>query len=590
MSTSTKRFNVALSFPGEHRGFVEKVAFYLTASFGPKRVLYDRDFEAEFARADFDIYLQRLYHDESELIAVFLCADYERKEWCGLEWRALRDLIKRRQVGTVMFLRFDSTDIPGLFSTDGYAWVGDRGPEAIAALIIERYRFQVSVRTSAASPATAATERLSTPLQYDPPLVVSILTAGRWQKSLADTLALHSIKHRSCSFGNYGLFSFVPRNSRQGMINEFYDFYGELLMERRLGINRADYRSRPSVIADSFSTYIVGSAMQKFADVQFDKVILCASILPVAFDWSTLFHRDQVNFVRNEYGSRDIWTSIVGSFIEETGASGTEGFQLMSSVVSQEQFERFKHSDYFHEQHIERHWLPVLRKEPSPLLVRHGRNMDDGVYQFESALDDTGALDDLCFADLKAFREIPDGRAAEWIGVEPDIYTFLFNRRTGRACGYINAMPVTDECFGRIINGLIDDPDIEDKDVVAFLPNATLKMYLMSVAIDPELHRTVQGLVQEPLERLVNGFVGKLYYYAAHHGIQVTKLAAVGWTTPGCKLCEAFGMVQIGQDQNGRPIYWLDFRSANLARSIFPSVRRLAETYKRMAASQRPIT
>lgn len=68
--------------------------------------------------------------------------------------------------------------------------------------------------------------------------------------------------------------------------------------------------------------------MQKYPDMRFDKIILCGSILPIDFDWSTLFDRDQVNFVRNEYGLRDFWASGVGSFIRDTGASGKKGFQI----------------------------------------------------------------------------------------------------------------------------------------------------------------------------------------------------------------------------------------------------------------------
>ena len=132
MSTRQKRFRIALSFPGEHRAFVEQVAAHLASRVGQERVLYDKYYEAEFARPDLDTYLQHLYHDESELIAVFLCADYQRKEWCGLEWRAIRDLIKMREVSTVMPFRFDDTEIPGLFSIDGYIWIGDRPAQEVA--------------------------------------------------------------------------------------------------------------------------------------------------------------------------------------------------------------------------------------------------------------------------------------------------------------------------------------------------------------------------------------------------------------------------------------------------------------------------
>ncbi|NTV46088.1 MAG: tetratricopeptide repeat protein [Chlorobiales bacterium] len=138
MDMPQKRFTIALSFPGEHRTFVEQVASALSSQIGKDRVLYDKYYEAEFARPNLDTHLQSLYHDDSGLIAVFLCEDYERKEWCGLEWRAIRDLIKKRHASSVMPFRFDMTEIPGLFSTDGYVWIDNRTPLEIAAVILKR--------------------------------------------------------------------------------------------------------------------------------------------------------------------------------------------------------------------------------------------------------------------------------------------------------------------------------------------------------------------------------------------------------------------------------------------------------------------
>jgi len=137
-NTIAKRFRIALSFPGEHRPFVEQIASHLAGQVGQERVLYDKYYEAELARVDLDTYLQKLYHDESELIAVFLCAAYMEKEWCGLEWRAIRDIIKRRRASDVMPLRFDDTDVPGLFSIDGYVPIGNRSPQEIGDLILQR--------------------------------------------------------------------------------------------------------------------------------------------------------------------------------------------------------------------------------------------------------------------------------------------------------------------------------------------------------------------------------------------------------------------------------------------------------------------
>jgi hypothetical protein len=90
------------------------------------------------ARPNLDTYLQRIYHDDSELLVVFICADYERKEWCGLEWRAIRDLIKRKEAASIMPIRLDAGDVSGLFSIDGYLDAKDRTPAEVAKLIRAR--------------------------------------------------------------------------------------------------------------------------------------------------------------------------------------------------------------------------------------------------------------------------------------------------------------------------------------------------------------------------------------------------------------------------------------------------------------------
>ncbi|MGH8550574.1 MAG: hypothetical protein ACRERU_18620 [Methylococcales bacterium] len=47
-SNDARRFDIALSFPREHRDFVENVAGYLAARSGKERVLYDKYHDAEF--------------------------------------------------------------------------------------------------------------------------------------------------------------------------------------------------------------------------------------------------------------------------------------------------------------------------------------------------------------------------------------------------------------------------------------------------------------------------------------------------------------------------------------------------------------
>jgi tetratricopeptide (TPR) repeat protein len=138
MEPQPKRFRIALSFAGEKRAFVEQTAAALARRFGRDKILYDKYHEAEFSRARLGRYLPKLYHEKSDLVLVVLCRDYERKEWCGLEWDAAFDLLKRRREDEVMLSRFDHATVEGLYSDAGFTELDDKTPEDFAALILER--------------------------------------------------------------------------------------------------------------------------------------------------------------------------------------------------------------------------------------------------------------------------------------------------------------------------------------------------------------------------------------------------------------------------------------------------------------------
>src|SRR5215510_9672390 len=135
---NTKRFQVALSFAGENRTFVEGVAEHLRRNLGQDRVFYDRYYEAELARPNLDTYLMNIYREDTDLIAIFLCANYAQKEWCGLEWRVVRDVLKSRHDWEIMPFKFDDVIVEGLLSIDGYITINNKTPEEVASLILQR--------------------------------------------------------------------------------------------------------------------------------------------------------------------------------------------------------------------------------------------------------------------------------------------------------------------------------------------------------------------------------------------------------------------------------------------------------------------
>ena len=145
MGKPMKHFKIALTFAGESRDLVGRIANELANRFSREDILYDKFHEADFARPGLDIYLQSLYHDHSDLIVVFLCDQYSHKNWCGIEWRAVRDILNCFEYEKIMYVKTGKEDIksinlPGFYgSEDGYIDANTHSYQEISDLIIERY-------------------------------------------------------------------------------------------------------------------------------------------------------------------------------------------------------------------------------------------------------------------------------------------------------------------------------------------------------------------------------------------------------------------------------------------------------------------
>jgi hypothetical protein len=131
-------FDVALSFPGASRDYVENVAKELETLLGPHAYFYDNNYVSQLARPNLDILLQGIYRERSSLVVVFLSKDYQDKEWCGIEFRAIREIIMKRETGKVMFVRLDDGEVEGVFKTDGYIDARKFSPHDVARFVEER--------------------------------------------------------------------------------------------------------------------------------------------------------------------------------------------------------------------------------------------------------------------------------------------------------------------------------------------------------------------------------------------------------------------------------------------------------------------
>src|SRR4051794_14583673 len=74
----------------------------------------------------------------SKSAKVVLSADYQKKDWCGVEFRAVREIIFARENTRIMFVRTDDGAVEGVFKTDGYVDARKFEPSQIAEFICQR--------------------------------------------------------------------------------------------------------------------------------------------------------------------------------------------------------------------------------------------------------------------------------------------------------------------------------------------------------------------------------------------------------------------------------------------------------------------
>jgi hypothetical protein len=117
---SAYRYDIAVSFAGEQRAYVEDVVRGLDL---PKdRVFYDADYKAELWGEELSEVFTKLYRDEARFVVMFISREYAGKEWCNLERRAA---LRRRMIAKgayILPVRLDSTtldEVEGLLGTIG---------------------------------------------------------------------------------------------------------------------------------------------------------------------------------------------------------------------------------------------------------------------------------------------------------------------------------------------------------------------------------------------------------------------------------------------------------------------------------------
>ena len=132
MKTSRK-FDIALSFAGEDREYVDEVANLLRDS-GVK-VFYDLFEEAKLWGKDLYDYLSDIYMNEAFYTIMFISEYYAYKLWPTHERKSMQARAFQENQEYILPARFDDTPIPGVLPTIGYISLQERSPSDFVKII-----------------------------------------------------------------------------------------------------------------------------------------------------------------------------------------------------------------------------------------------------------------------------------------------------------------------------------------------------------------------------------------------------------------------------------------------------------------------
>ena len=190
-----RRWDVALSFAGAQREYVERVAVVLKAR--GVRCFYDADEQVELWGRHLAEELPSVYAGQAALVVVFISAQYAAGDWTRVERQAALARAVRERREYVLPARFDDTVLPGLLEDVVAVDLRRHTPERFADLVAAK--LAILAGTSPGGPRVPA----------GPP------PAGRLLAEVSDPFALEvhrPVQPEDAPAGLPALPTYVPRD------------------------------------------------------------------------------------------------------------------------------------------------------------------------------------------------------------------------------------------------------------------------------------------------------------------------------------------------------------------------------------------
>ncbi|WP_025743565.1 TIR domain-containing protein [Aquimarina pacifica] len=138
MQNKNYEYDVALSFAGENRAYVEEVANSLRLR-GVK-VFYDLFEETNLWGKNLYEYLSEIYQNRARYTVLFISGFYNQKVWTNHERMSMQARAFQESSEYILPARFDDTEIPGILRTVGYIDLNKRTPSEFAGLIEKKLK------------------------------------------------------------------------------------------------------------------------------------------------------------------------------------------------------------------------------------------------------------------------------------------------------------------------------------------------------------------------------------------------------------------------------------------------------------------
>lgn len=134
----TRKYDVALSFAGENRQYVEQVATQLKGM--GISVFYDNHHKTSLWGKDLYQHLHIIYKELARCCVIFISEFYPIKLWTKHELKAAQSRDFQENIEYILPVRFDNTEIPGLNQTIGYIDANAVTPNELAEIIYEKIK------------------------------------------------------------------------------------------------------------------------------------------------------------------------------------------------------------------------------------------------------------------------------------------------------------------------------------------------------------------------------------------------------------------------------------------------------------------